>query len=189
MKTFRKMRWLMIGHRKPGVNLTPWMLTRIQNPPKSAPTVLGIPVANSGDRQKASLREHPGVVRTVKELFPHDAMPDDQNEGGSRRLSCLILRMISRSVVYSRMRWQVHGMAYIQSRRGRSVLLAYVSTFISCNLESPAAPPSASTVRLVTTSTAITTSVATPVGTATTTSVKSWNVCSFCCDLYEPTTE
>ena len=45
--------------------------------------------------------------------------------------------------------------------------------------------PSTGTVRLVATSATITTSVATPVGTATTTSIKPWDVCSFCCDLKE----
>lgn len=109
------------------------MSTRPQNLPESIHTALAIPAGNNGGYQKACLPGQGGKVLTAKEVFLRDGTQGDRNEDDSQECILLVcmclprsfvpkltldqrLRFISRSVMYSLMRWQVHGMAYIQSR-------------------------------------------------------------------------
>jgi hypothetical protein len=86
-------------------------------------------------------------------------------------------------------------MAYIQSSRGEAFLLAYGGTFVGCSLESPTASPvmytmspverveqlgqnapSTSTIWLISSSSAVATSITTPVAPTTAASIKSGDV-------------
>lgn len=131
----------------------------------------------------------------TKAVVINASVPSSSGEGGVSVLSLwrsgALLWLINRSVMYSRMRWQVHGWhIYRASRGGAFLLVAHGSTFIGCSLKSSTAPPSASTVWLITSpSTTITTAVSAPVAATTTTSIEPGNICSLRCHLYESTTE
>ena len=106
-----------------------------------------------------------------------------------------LLRFISRSVMYGRMRWRVHGIAYIQSRSVSSRVWQYFCWLqfrtpdrVPCNVNNELREarqiigtnaPSAGTVWLITSPSAVTASVTAPVGPTAATSVESGDIRPF----------